>query len=75
MVSGKKKLFLTCAGIFALALGVRLLYLYQSSGNPTFYCPIVDSETYDDIARQLASGNGLSDKFFGKAFFTHSFWQ
>ena len=64
----KKSLF-TGAGIFFLALAVRLVYLYQSSANPSFNCPVIDSETYDNIARALAGGQGMSDKFFWQSFF------
>ena len=52
------------AGIFFLALVVRLVYLYESSDNPTFTNPVVDGQTYDELARHLAGGGGLATKHF-----------
>jgi len=56
-------------GIFVLAVTVRLLYLYESSANPSFMFPIVDSEVYDDAARQLASKGLVGGTFFWQPFF------
>jgi Flp pilus assembly protein TadD/4-amino-4-deoxy-L-arabinose transferase-like glycosyltransferase len=50
--------------VFCLAFAIRVLYLYDSSDNPTFYAPIVDSLTYDQMARNLAAGGRLTDEFF-----------
>ena len=50
--------------IFLLAASVRGLYLYESSRNPTFYTPIVDSQSYDLLARQLAEGKPITSEFF-----------
>jgi tetratricopeptide (TPR) repeat protein/4-amino-4-deoxy-L-arabinose transferase-like glycosyltransferase len=50
--------------VFCLAIAIRVLYLYDSSDNPTFYAPIVDSLTYDQMARNLAAGGRLTDEFF-----------
>jgi tetratricopeptide (TPR) repeat protein/4-amino-4-deoxy-L-arabinose transferase-like glycosyltransferase len=50
--------------IFLLAALVRGLYLYESSRNPTFYAPIVDSQSYDQLARQLAQGKPIAPEFF-----------
>ncbi|HUT28904.1 MAG TPA: tetratricopeptide repeat protein [Sedimentisphaerales bacterium] len=55
--------------IFVLALSVRGLYLYESSDNPTFRAPIVDSLTYDQMARRLVGGEGLTPDFFWQQFF------
>ena len=57
------------AGLFVLALLVRSLYLYESASNPTFDEPIVDSHTYDRLARAFAGGGGLTDEFFWQPFF------
>ncbi|HUW18007.1 MAG TPA: tetratricopeptide repeat protein [Sedimentisphaerales bacterium] len=57
------------AGIFLLALFVRGLYLYESRDNPTFSAPIVDSLTYDLMARGLARGGGMTHEFFWQQFF------
>ncbi|MHC4617685.1 MAG: tetratricopeptide repeat protein [Planctomycetota bacterium] len=54
----------TGLAVFLLAVGVRGLYLYDSSDNPTFYAPIVDSLTYDQMARGLLGGTGLTHEFF-----------
>jgi tetratricopeptide (TPR) repeat protein len=52
------------AGVFLLALCVRGLYLYDSSDNPTFSAPIVDSLTYDQMARGLTENGELTQEFF-----------
>lgn len=64
-----KKELLISVGIFVLALFVRLLYLYESSANPSFGYPIVDSGNYDSLARSLAAGDGMSEQFFWQPFF------
>jgi len=64
-----KKELLISVGIFVLALFVRLLYLYESSANPSFGYPIVDSGNYDSLARSLAAGEGMSEQFFWQPFF------
>ncbi|MBI2505863.1 MAG: tetratricopeptide repeat protein [Candidatus Latescibacteria bacterium] len=45
--------------IFALALGVRLLYLFEIDDSPLFRHPVVDAETYARQAAELAGGNWL----------------
>ncbi len=52
-----------------MAVLVRILYLYESSSNPTFRIPIVDSFAYDTLARGLASGKGIGSGFFWQPFF------
>jgi tetratricopeptide (TPR) repeat protein len=39
-----------------IALAVRLVYVFQLSANPFFNRPIVDSETYDRMASNIAEG-------------------
>ena len=56
-------------GVFGLALLVRLLYLYESSDNPTFWTPIVDSRTYDRLARAWAEQGTMGPPFFWQPFF------
>ena len=56
-------------GIFALALAVRLVYLYEVSKSPTFFVPIVDSAKYDGVARSLAIGKEMSERLFSQSFF------
>ena len=55
--------------VFCLALIVRLIYLFQSASNPAFDLPLIDSETYDRLARHLASGGSLTDEFFWQPVF------
>ena len=55
--------------VFVLAILVRGLYLYESSDNPTFRAPVVDSLTYDQMARRLAGGEGLTPDFFWQPLF------
>jgi Tfp pilus assembly protein PilF len=60
---------LVAAGLFALALLVRAIYLFESSSSPIFAIPIVDSHTYDRLATAFAAGSGLTDEFFWQPFF------
>lgn len=55
--------------VFAISLLVRAVYIYESRNNPTFYTPIVDSQTYDSLARALASGQPLDREFFWQPLF------
>lgn len=55
--------------LFALALGIRLIYLLQSADAPSFALPLVDSEIYDRAARDLMHGAGLTEAFFYQPFF------
>jgi tetratricopeptide (TPR) repeat protein len=57
------------AVIFLAALGLRFLYLYESSDQPTFHTPIVDAETYNLQAIQVATGLGLSREHFWQPIF------
>jgi Flp pilus assembly protein TadD/4-amino-4-deoxy-L-arabinose transferase-like glycosyltransferase len=60
-------------GIFAFALAVRVLYLLESSDNPTFHTPISDAGTYDRIARSLAAGRPMGGDFFWQPVFYPAF--
>ena len=51
------------------AIFVRAVYLYESSDNPTFSVPIVDSLTYDQMARDLAEGKPLTSALFWQPLF------
>ncbi|MHC4526840.1 MAG: hypothetical protein ACYS29_03110, partial [Planctomycetota bacterium] len=55
--------------VFALAAAVRGLYLYDSSDNPTFFTPIVDSLTYDQMAGDLVEGKPMTHEFFWQPLF------
>src|SRR4030066_125819 len=50
--------------VFLLAAFIRALYLYDSSDNPTFFAPIVDSLTYDQMAKGLLTTGSLTHEFF-----------
>ncbi|MBN1490085.1 MAG: tetratricopeptide repeat protein [Phycisphaerae bacterium] len=56
--------WLLVAGVFALAVFVRLVHVHTMSGNPTFRIPIVDAAGYHDRARSLAEGEGMPDVLF-----------
>jgi Tfp pilus assembly protein PilF len=55
--------------VFATALVVRGVYLYESSDCPTAAIPIVDARAYDELARALAAGQPMNEKFFWQAYF------
>jgi 4-amino-4-deoxy-L-arabinose transferase-like glycosyltransferase len=57
------------AGLFALALAVRLLYLFEASSGPAFLVPLVDAETYHRVATALASGEASTDALFWQPVF------
>lgn len=69
----KKRTFRNAAFLFALALLVRGLYLYDSAGAPTHDLPVVDSLVYHQAAAQLAEGGGLSESFFFQPFLYPAF--
>lgn len=50
--------------IVALALAVRLIYLYQAGDSPSFSILIIDSQSYDAHARQLAFEGTLTTRIF-----------
>jgi Flp pilus assembly protein TadD/4-amino-4-deoxy-L-arabinose transferase-like glycosyltransferase len=53
-------------GLIALAIGVRLTYYKQLSTNPFFEYAIVDSDSYDKMARLVVEGK---DPYPGQPFF------
>ena len=57
------------AGVFAVALAVRLAHLSESAENPTFARPVVDAQTYHELARDLAVKRYLGDGFFWQPFY------
>jgi 4-amino-4-deoxy-L-arabinose transferase-like glycosyltransferase len=65
--------FRVAAGIFALALAVRTLYLWESSANPSFDAPVVDSFNYHIRAKSLADGAGMRDDYFTYGLFYQGF--
>ncbi|MDD5064915.1 MAG: tetratricopeptide repeat protein [Phycisphaerae bacterium] len=68
-----KRSFRIACIIFSLALAVRLIYLYESSANPSFQVPIVDSKIYDETAKALISGQGTASNLFWQPFFYQVF--
>ena len=48
---------LATLALAALALGLRLFYLFQSAESPFFDTPVVDARSYTEYARQLAAGS------------------
>ena len=60
---------LIAIGIFAVAVLVRGVYLAESSDNPTFGCPIVDSSSYHTMAAELALSGKVSSRYFWQPFF------
>ncbi len=55
------------AFLFALALLVRLIYLWQAHTSPFFASPILDAEVYDQEGWRIAQGNWLGDGVFFQA--------
>ena len=54
--------------IFATALVLRLLYIYEIADNPFFSSPVVDAYTYAQQARVIAAGHWLD-------YTPEPFWQ
>ncbi len=65
----KYRRFFIYFSIFILALSVRLIYLYQSSDNPSFTAPIIDARTYDLAARKLVAGKEIDFELFWQGCF------
>jgi tetratricopeptide (TPR) repeat protein len=59
--------------VFGFALLVRLVYVIDSSDNPTFLAPIVDSADYDRLARSFVETGSMEKGFFWQQFF-YPFW-
>ena len=58
----------TALAVFALALVVRLVFLWDGRGYPAFLVPLVDAANYDAAARSLATGQGFTNQFFWQPF-------
>jgi tetratricopeptide (TPR) repeat protein/4-amino-4-deoxy-L-arabinose transferase-like glycosyltransferase len=67
--AGKRAPLVAALGVFLLAALVRGIYLYDSSDNPTFRVPIVDAMTYDQMARGVVEGRGITEEFFWQPVF------
>ncbi len=55
------------AGLFLLALLLRLLYLDQAWALPFFERPIIDARSYDEWGRRIAAGDWLGERTFYQA--------
>ena len=60
---------LPVAGVFLLAVLVRGVYLCESSDNPTFWWPVVDSLAYDQAARGIVQGEWAGRELFWQPVF------
>ena len=45
--------------VFALALALRVAYIFEADASPLFEHPAVDAKTYTHHAQRLAAGNWL----------------
>ncbi len=58
---------LAMAGVFALALVLRLVFLWQVQSIPFIEHPISDARAYDEWAQRIAAGNWFGDQAFYQA--------
>jgi tetratricopeptide (TPR) repeat protein len=58
---------MAAAGIFSLALVLRLVYLDQVGSLPFFEFPLIDARSYDEWGRAIAAGDWLGDRVFYQA--------
>ena len=54
--AGKRQAIRHLLILLAVSLLVRLVYIGHIKANPYFYYPIVDAQTYDEMAVQIAAG-------------------
>ncbi len=64
-----KEILTALLAVFAFALIIRLIFLSQISGSPSFHTPIIDADTYHQHARLLAEEGEMSARFFWQGFF------
>ena len=58
--------------ILTLALGIRLIYLYQISDSPLLEVLLIDSHYYDQTGKIVASGQGTEERiFFMNPYYTY----
>ena len=50
--------------LVVIALVVRWVYLYESRDCPSFREPLIDAQTYHDLARRMAEGGGIGEGLF-----------
>ncbi|MGD9873256.1 MAG: tetratricopeptide repeat protein [Kiritimatiellia bacterium] len=73
MISEQRTKLIYPLSIFITALFLRLLYLAQSSANPTFLSPIVDSYAYHLLALSILDGTATGEALFWQPLFYPSF--
>jgi tetratricopeptide (TPR) repeat protein len=66
-MGSKRRFSAAVAGIFAAALAVRLIHVWQISRAPFFSVLVGDARGYDDWARQLAAGDWIGKDVFYQA--------
>lgn len=57
-----------CLVLFLVSAALRVLFLLEYSDSPTFSVPIIDSASYDKVARDLALEHRLDPEFFWHGF-------
>lgn len=57
-----------CLMLFLVSAALRVLFLLEYSDSPTFSVPIIDSASYDKVARDLAVEHSLDPEFFWHGF-------
>ena len=74
-VSGKSWKYTAgiCAMLFLVSTVIRLIFLLEYSSNPTFTVPIIDSASYDKVARALSQEGRLDPEFFWHGFLYPAF--
>jgi tetratricopeptide (TPR) repeat protein len=65
----KSRFFRIQAVLFLFAVLLRLVYLFESSDNPTFFTPTLDGKTYHELARSLWQGQDVRNGFFWQPVF------
>lgn len=66
-VSSRRRFLLWLGGLWAVALAVRLVYLWEVSDSPLWLVKMGDARSYDLWARRLAAGDWLGGDVFYQA--------
>ncbi|MBN1345322.1 MAG: glycosyltransferase family 39 protein [Phycisphaerae bacterium] len=59
----RRRVALIAAGIYLLALGVRLAWLTEAKDNPLYRMPTIDELTHHEIAKAIADGTAPATAF------------
>ncbi|HVP58646.1 MAG TPA: tetratricopeptide repeat protein [bacterium] len=65
--ASEREFYATCVGVFALAVGLRLVYLAHLRALPFFDHPIMDAAYHDNWAREIMSGKPVAAEPFFRA--------